>query len=292
MPRRSTVRRPSVASPRCGRAPRHGPGPTTWRPEVASGDRRVHPTAAGFERAAASYERARPGYPPVVLDRLRRDLDLRPDRTVLDLGAGTGKLTRELVATGADVVAAEPVAGMRVELARLLPTARVLDAPAEDLPLPDASVDAATAAQAFHWFDAPRALDEVHRVLRPDATFAVLHNRRALDTPAQAVIDAIRTPLRRDTPSWDDHTWEQHLRADDRFTVHEDAPVRQIQRVSLDLAVERVASVSFVAGLDDDARTSVLDEVRARLAPLVEADGRLALVHDTEVVRLVRGGAR
>ena len=120
----------------------------------------------GFGAAADAYERSRPDYPPQAVEGLIRRLDLRPGRTVLDVGAGTGKLTRLLVPTGARILALEPVAEMRAKLVATTPGAEALDGLAEAVPLADASVDAAVCAQAFHWFDAPRALEELHRVLR------------------------------------------------------------------------------------------------------------------------------
>lgn len=253
----------------------------------AGPDERVHATAGAFDGAADVYDRARPGYPDPVLDALRRRLDLRPGRTVADVGAGTGKLTRGLVPTGATVIAVEPAEGMRRVLARTLPDIEVVDATAEDLPFDDASIDAATAAQAFHWFDLDRALPELRRVLRPGAILAVVLNRRALDTPAQAVIDRIRAPLRGDTPTWDHDSFEEHLADVPGFTVERDAPIRHEQLVDLDTAVDRVASVSFVAALDDPTRRTVLADARARLANVAE-DGAVRLVHDAEVTWLAR----
>src|SRR5690349_24104856 len=126
----------------------------------------IHRAAStGFALSAAAYERGRPGYPPAALAWLSERLRLGSGRAVVDLAAGTGKLTRPLADTGAEVVAVEPVAEMR---ARIGPAAaRAHDGTAEAMPLPDASADAVTVGQAFHWFDGPVALAEIHRVLRP-----------------------------------------------------------------------------------------------------------------------------
>jgi 16S rRNA A1518/A1519 N6-dimethyltransferase RsmA/KsgA/DIM1 with predicted DNA glycosylase/AP lyase activity len=97
----------------------------------------IHPVARGFERAAADYELARPTFPTEAVAYLADRLDLRPGRTLLDLAAGTGKLTRLLVATGADVIAVEPIRAMREKLMQTSPAARVLDGVAEAIPLPD-----------------------------------------------------------------------------------------------------------------------------------------------------------
>src|SRR5207249_4825593 len=121
----------------------------------------THPTAAaGFDRAADAYERGRPGYPREAVARLAAQFRLGEGVTVLDLAAGTGKLTRMLATTGATVVAVEPVAGMRRVLAQAVPGARVLNGTAEAIPVADGAVDAVTVAQAFHWFDADRAVAE------------------------------------------------------------------------------------------------------------------------------------
>src|SRR5262249_54140245 len=119
------------------------------------------------------YERARPLYAVDALEWLRARLPLR---RVVDVGAGTGKLSRQLAAVGADVVAVEPDPDMRAVFARVLPGIELLAGSAEELPLADASVDVATAAQAFHWFDLERALPELHRVIRPGGGIAVVWN--------------------------------------------------------------------------------------------------------------------
>src|SRR3954454_13116307 len=116
-----------------------------------------------FGPAAADYERVRPSYPGSAVAWL---VGTEPQR-VLDLGAGTGKLTRVIVALGHDVVAVEPLPEMRAELSAALPTVETHAGSAEAIPLADASVDAVVVGQAFHWFDQARAVPELARVLRP-----------------------------------------------------------------------------------------------------------------------------
>jgi SAM-dependent methyltransferase len=131
--------------------------------------------ASSFARSAGAYERARPGYAPEAVAFLVKRLGLGPGRVVVDLAAGTGKLAGQLVPSGARVVAVEPLAEMR----SLIPAGiEVFDGTAEAIPLPDASVDAVTVAQAFHWFDAEVALREIERVLRPGGSLALVSNRR------------------------------------------------------------------------------------------------------------------
>ena len=128
--------------------------------------------ARSFDRAAAEYERGRPGYAEAALD----ELGLPSDAHVLDLAAGTGKLTRQLVPRFERVVAVEPLDGMRAVLEEVVPDAEALRGTAEDIPLADGEVDAVFVGEAFHWFAGPVALAELARVLRPGGTLALLFN--------------------------------------------------------------------------------------------------------------------
>ncbi len=139
---------------------------------------RTHPAVQGFDRAAAAYERGRPSYPEAAVRYLARTLGLRPGRTVVELGSGTGKFTRLLLPTGAAVVPVEPTRGMREEFRRQLPQQPVLDGVAEAIPVPDDFADAVVAAQAFHWFRPRPALREIERVLVQDGRLGLIWNRR------------------------------------------------------------------------------------------------------------------
>jgi SAM-dependent methyltransferase len=239
----------------------------------------------GFQAGAAAYERGRPGYPAAAIEWLRTELDLRPGRTAADVGAGTGKLTRELIATGAVVTAVEPVPGMREVLARAVPGARVVDGTAEAMPLPDASLDAITVAQAFHWFDVPRTLSEFHRVLRPGGRFAVIWNRRLREQPLHRAIHEITEPYRGDSPSHYDSGWRESIAADGRFAAAGETRVPFEQQFDADGLIDRVGSISFIAALDDEERGRVLERVRA-LA--VDAGQPLRLGYSTEVYAFER----
>jgi SAM-dependent methyltransferase len=129
-----------------------------------------------FETVAAEYERHRPDYPEKAIRWAAKQLGLEDHARVLDVGAGTGKLSRGLVALGFDVVAVEPGRPMLEQLRNAVPEAEAVLGPAEAIPLPDASVDAAFAAQAYHWFDRERAVPELHRVVRPGGGLALFWN--------------------------------------------------------------------------------------------------------------------
>ena len=136
----------------------------------------IHEAARGFEHAPKPYEIGRPPYPPEAIERLVAELEIEDGKRVLDLAAGTGKLTRLLVPTGAFVVAVEPVEGMRAALMTSLPQVEAVAGTAEAIPLPNGSVDAVTVGQAFHWFDGDAALAEIHRVLRPGGRLGLIWN--------------------------------------------------------------------------------------------------------------------
>ena len=127
-----------------------------------------------FGAQAAAYERGRPSYPPEAIDWLLPT----GARDVLDLGAGTGKLTTRLVERGLNVVAVDPIAEMLEVLSTSLPDTPALLGTAEDIPLPDDSVDAVLVAQAWHWVDPERAVPEVARVLRPGGRLGLVWNTR------------------------------------------------------------------------------------------------------------------
>jgi SAM-dependent methyltransferase len=223
----------------------------------------IHPTAAvGFARAAGAYDRARPEYPPAAIAWLAKRLDLGSGRAVVDLAAGTGKLTRALAALGCDVVAVEPVAEMRAALERALPEVRALTGTAEAIPVDDDAADVVTVAQAFHWFDARRALAEIDRVLRPGGALALAWNRRELDAPVHRAIAGIIEPHRGAAPAHRANAWRAAFAGTELeerrfpFAVVQDA----------DALADRVASTSFVATLPDEARGDVLERVRALAA--------------------------
>lgn len=224
----------------------------------------LHPTAeAGFSAAAEVYERARPGYPDEAVAWVADRLGIGPGRDVLDLAAGTGKLTRQLVPLGARVVAVEPIDAMRAELERAVPGVEALAGTAEAIPLADESVDAVTCAQAFHWFRPDEAVREIRRVLRPDGGLALLWNGRDLDDPTHACVDELLAPHRQEFPAGEEH-WRAVLGPLEFKTW------RYSHSLPLDRYVERVASTSFVGAMDADERREFLNEVREALAPFDE----------------------
>lgn len=220
-----------------------------------------HPDSRPFELVADVYERARPEYPAEAIAWLTERLELREGRTVLDLGAGTGKLTRALVATGAHVIAVEPGEAMRAELVRAVPDARALRGAAEDIPLPDSSVDAITVGQAFHWFRHDEALPELHRVLRAGGGIGLLWNSRDQDAPLQRVVnDLIATlvPPKRAVAFGS----SGRLADSDLFGPMEERRFSFVQELDAEALVDRIASISFVAAAPQAERRRIERELR------------------------------
>jgi SAM-dependent methyltransferase len=206
--------------------------------------------ARSFARVADEYERGRPGYPREAIEWLLGSEPLE----VLDLGAGTGKLTEALLEGGHRVIAVEPLEEMRAILAARLPGADALEGTAEDLPLRDASVDAVTVGAAFHWFDERAALAEIERVLRPPGVFGLLGNAFDASLPWVARVREILGPPAIERPGhWPsvDDLGERFAEVEDREFPHE----QRIERASLrDLASSR----SSLAIMDGDEREGVL----------------------------------
>jgi SAM-dependent methyltransferase len=223
----------------------------------------VHPAVAGFARAADVYERARPEYPPEAVAWLVDRLELRPGRVVVDVAAGTGKLTRLLVPTGARVVGVEPLAEMRSVLRRAVPEAEALEGTAEALPLPDACADALTVAAAFHWFRHDEALAEFTRVLRPGGRLAIVYNLRDPESELQQELSRmIERHADVELARLRGIDTRAILEESGLFGPAEHAEFRHEQRFDPDGLVERVSSISYVALLEGHEREELLAQVR------------------------------
>lgn len=228
--------------------------------------------ASGFAAGADDYERGRPSYPDDAVALLGRELGVGPGARVLDLAAGTGKLTRLLVATGAEVVAVEPVSEMRRRLRENVPLALVLDGTAEKIPLPDGSVDAVTVAQAFHWFDPEVALKEIAWVLRPGGGLALLWNTRDTRVPWVAELERLIEWDQRGesrVPYTTEVDWAARLAGiDSPFGPVERYDTTYVQPMDPDTLVARVLSTSYIASQPTAERDRLAAEVRAIVADL------------------------
>lgn len=222
---------------------------------------RAHPRAeAAFGPTAESYELGRPGWPAAALDVVDRRLGLDGGSRVLDLAAGTGKLTRELAGRYARVYAVEPVDGMRAVLERTVPGATVLSGSAEAIPLPGGAVDAVLVGDAFHWFDPVAALAEIRRVA---AGLAVLWHRFDWDAatePWLRELDDVFSAHQAPPVADPDHgSWREHLADATRDEVADP------QQVPADRLEPLYTSFSSIGALDPHARAAALAELNAVL---------------------------
>ena len=209
---------------------------------------------------AELYERSRPGYPDDLVSWLVEQLRLGPGKTVADVGAGTGKLTRLLVPTGARVIAVEPLPEMRAELERAVDGVEIVAGRAEELPFDDGSLDAVTAAAAFHWFEPAQAYPELRRVLRPEGSLAIVGNGRDFSDPLQVALQELLAPYlppREDLPKWPDDLVDSGL-----FVLAAEFDGTHEQLLDADGLADRMATVSFVARVPEPERRELLARVR------------------------------
>jgi SAM-dependent methyltransferase len=216
--------------------------------------------------AAAVYARARPLYPDAAIDWLLPE----GVRTVLDLGAGTGKLTRALAARGLDVIAVEPLAEMRTNLSWAAPDAKVLEGTAEAIPLEDDSVDAITVAQAWHWVDPERATAEAARVLRPGGTLGLIWNRRDERVDWVARLGEVMGAGDAEVIEMEGIEIGPPFGPTETFATDWERPM------NVDLLVEMAASRSYIITATARRRGEILDGIRV----LVESDPHLGTEFD------------
>jgi SAM-dependent methyltransferase len=228
-----------------------------------------------FHDRAKDYARYRPGYPADAVDALLQGLPR--ECTVADVGAGTGILSRLLAARGAYVLAVEPNAAMRAAAAPH-PDVQWSDGTAEATGLSNASVDLVTVAQAFHWFDGPAALSEIHRVLRPGGRLAILWNRRVEDDAINQAIEALIEPYRMGTPTHRGDAWRAAFEHSRLFGPLEEDVFASEQVLDGDGLAARICSISFIARLPEPERAGLLARARD-----LTAAGPVTVPYRTEV---------
>jgi SAM-dependent methyltransferase len=226
--------------------------------------------SSSFGAAAVAYAEHRPDYAPAAV---RWALAPAPGPRVLDLGAGTGKLTATLVALGADVIAVEPDRAMLTELCRAQPAVRALPGRAEAIPLPDASVDAVLAGHALHWFDMAFAGPEIARVLEPGGILAGLWNVMDNGVDWVAGLERVGGSAAigpRDTLSaWRAETAEAHLPTNGQvaqFGSPEQAEFPHGQRRTADSLVAKIATHAGLLVMPEQEQEATLGRIRAFLA--------------------------
>lgn len=246
----------------------------------------IHESAAkGFAAGADAYERGRPSYSPEAIAHIVRELRIGPGKTLLDLAAGTGKLTRELVPSGATLIAVEPIPEMGAKLATAVPTAEIRDGTAEAIPAENHSIDAVVVGQAFHWFDGIRAVSELRRVLRPDGGLALVWQSRDASVSWVGKLNEIIDRADDGHPRFRTDDWRQAFDLTALFEPLEKTEFEYVQRARAETLVDRVASISYVAAMPEAGRRAVLQEVRDLLAtdPATAGQEAIDLPHRVHV---------
>jgi len=228
--------------------------------------------ADAFGRTAREYELGRPAWPEELLDRVVAKLGLGPGAAVLDLGAGTGKLTRLLVPRFERVVAVEPDDAMREVLEEVVPAAESKAGSAEAIPLGDDEVDATFSGEAFHWFASRETIGELERVLRPGGALAIFWNIfLAADSPLEDEAEAVLAEAfaRGGTPGLPrvlSGEWREPL-AESRFgELHEDELVRDVH-TDRDAWIANMLSVSSIAHQPEEDRAALAERLRELVPP-------------------------
>ncbi|STZ72676.1 type 11 methyltransferase [Mycolicibacterium fortuitum] len=223
-----------------------------------------------FGSEAAAYERGRPSYPPEAIDWLLPE----GAHDVLDLGAGTGKLTTRLVERGLDVIAVDPLPEMLELLSNSLPDTPALLGTAEEIPLADNSVDAVLVAQAWHWFDPERAVKEVSRVLRPGGRLGLVWNTRDERSGWVKDLGRIIGP---------EHDPNSEVALGEPFGEIERHTVEWTSYLTPQALIDLVASRSYCITSPEKVRTRTLEQVRELLAthPALANSSGLALPYVT-----------
>jgi SAM-dependent methyltransferase len=239
--------------------------------------------AGSFGAVAADYDAARPSYPADAVAWLTGP----PPRDVLDLGAGTGKLTELLVAAGHRVSAVDPSTGMLEQLRRRLPGVLTAVGGAEDVPLPDGSADVVTVAQAWHWFDQARAPLECGRLLRPGGRLALVWNER---DESVDWVGAVWEPLNRSGGTGMSllaDGWQDAIAQHAPFGPVRQAVFRHAQTLTRDGLLRLISSRSAVAVLEPAARDALMAEVTAVLDahPASRGKDTLLLPYETHCYR-------
>jgi SAM-dependent methyltransferase len=246
--------------------------------------------ALSFGSVAEDYEATRPGWPLAPFERVFEHFGVRSEPDIVDVAAGTGKLTRTLARAAGTLTAVEPDAALRAVLQRELPRVTALAGSAEELPLPDASADAVTAGQAFHWFDVDRALDEFARVLRPGGvTIAGWNVPREDGNWYDQVVDFLHVvnpdhhPAR--TRDWDE-AFRPRPAYGPLFTTHEDHE-QPIERAAF---ARLLSTHSAINVLPPERRSALIAEVLAvaDTAGAFATDGRGAIPWRCELYALPR----
>lgn len=204
---------------------------------------------------------------------------------ILDLGAGTGKFTKLLLPFFKNIIAIEPVDGMRKKFQTLFPEVQIMFGTAEEIPLESCSVDFVLCAQAFHWFNAPVAIQEIYRILKPNGGLGLLWNVRDESFDWVRRLTEIIDPYEDGAPRYKKMYWKQAFDETNYFSKLNHQSFSYIQDGSIETIVDRIASISFISTLPDKTRQQILSDVRELIAthPQTKNTNIINLPYKTDV---------
>ncbi len=246
----------------------------------------IHEMAAtGFNLDSDAYERGRPEYPVAVADFFKNELRFNPLTRIGELGAGTGKFTRTLLKTGAEITPMEPVEGMRRKFRAIYPNFELLSSPAEKIDLRNSSLDVVAAAQAAHWFDAPKAAVEIHRVLKTAGHLVLVWNVRDETSGIFRELTRIMEKYEGTTPRYKSMKWKAGFDQSGLFSTFRLAEFPHTQHGTAETIVDRVGSVSFMSALPSEEKAKALKKVREIVShhPDVRGKAEIELKYITRV---------
>jgi ubiquinone/menaquinone biosynthesis C-methylase UbiE len=216
----------------------------------------------GFAKAASMYEGNRPSYPNEAIEHIK-SLSINPT-IIVDLGAGTGILTRLLSTIGAQqIIAVEPVSSMREKLQLIPSITQILDGTGEHIPLEDNTVDIITCGQSFHWFATDQAVAEMHRILKPNGILALVWNVRddeQLEWGKQIQTIAVRHSA--EAPLYKTMHWKKAFDKQTLFSPLEHQEFHYVQRATRDKIVNITLATSYIVVLPDDRKVQIEKEIR------------------------------
>lgn len=256
-------------------------------PEPGAGSRpALHPLVSGFSDAE-TYDHGRPLYGTDVVAELLRTLELAPGAPALELGAGTGQLSRALLSAGLQLWALEPLEATRELLARAIGPERALAGVAEQIPLPQDAVQAIFAADSFHWFDERRAMPEIRRVLRPGGSVTILRTVPVLPEDWSVELGEILMAMRPEHPAFTDRPAAAALEADEAFGPVTELTLFGEQTIDRARVLTYLASMSWVGRLSREQRSEMLRSAESLLERHGVGELRHELRHQTWSARLL-----
>lgn len=245
----------------------------------------MHRSTVGFERSTSAYDHGRPEYPPEAALSLLRHCRVAQESTVLELGSGTGKFTGYIRQCTPHVLASDPSQAMRTSFRRKFPEMACIGAKADHLPLRTGSVSAVICAQAFHWFAEARSVSEMVRVLSQGGFLGFAWNVRDERVEWIAELTRIIDTHSGDTPRYRTGEWRRALLASAELDVLHEESYRHVVTCDRPKVLDRVASISFIAALDEKRHAGVLSQVNDLLDTHADTRGcaEYDMPHRTDV---------